>query len=79
MTGVGLIHFAYRNAKIQGRQVGFQMPDEAFHEVGASMEPVSSTPQVKEAQPRPKVKQKAQQETNKKPGKMKKLFNMFWE
>lgn len=55
------------------------MPDEAFHEVGASMEPVSSTPQVKEAQPRPKVKQKAQQETNKKPGKMKKLFNMFWE
>ncbi|BBP89131.1 hypothetical protein BsIDN1_27490 [Bacillus safensis] len=47
MTGVGLIHFAYRNAKIQGRQVGFQMPDEAFHEVGASMEPVSSAPQVK--------------------------------
>ncbi|MEB2268885.1 cell division protein FtsA [Bacillus safensis] len=79
MTGVGLIHFAYRNAKIQGRQVGFQMPDEVFHEVGASMEPVSSSSQVKEAQPRPKVKQKAQEETNKKPGKMKKLFNMFWE
>ena len=78
MTGVGLIHFAYRNAKIQGRQVGFQMPDEAFHEVGASMEPVSSTPQVKEAQPRPKVKQKRNKRQIK-TGQNEKLFNMFWE
>ncbi|MDA7025959.1 cell division protein FtsA [Bacillus sp. CLL-7-23] len=70
MTGVGLIQFAYQNAKIQGRKVGFQMPVEAVQEVAATHQ--------KQMQHRSKTKSKQQAE-QRKPSKMKKLFNIFWE
>ncbi len=36
MTGVGLIQFACRNARIQGRKIGFKMPEEAIQEIAVS-------------------------------------------
>jgi cell division protein FtsA len=71
MTGVGLIQFAYRNAKIQGRKVGFKMPEQAVQEVAATHQ--------KEVQQRPKPKSKQHAQAEKKPSKMKKIFNFFWE
>ena len=38
MTGVGLIQFACRNARIQGRKIGFHMPEEAVQEIAVSHE-----------------------------------------
>ncbi|WP_426616719.1 cell division protein FtsA [Bacillus velezensis] len=75
MTGVGLIQFACRNARIQGRKIGFHMPEEAVQEIAVSHE--EEHHQRPEAQ-RPKAKQKTQAEHNK-PSKMKKLLSMFWE
>ncbi|AME05379.1 cell division protein FtsA [Bacillus siamensis] len=76
MTGVGLIQFACRNARIQGRKIGFHMPEEAVQEIAVSHE--EEHHQRPEAQQRPKAKQKKQAEHNK-PSKMKKLLSMFWE
>ncbi|MGG0157901.1 cell division protein FtsA [Bacillus velezensis] len=76
MTGVGLIQFACRNARIQGRKIGFHMPEEAVQEMAVSHE--EEHHQRPEAQQRPKAKQKTQAEHNK-PSKMKKLLSMFWE
>ncbi|MFZ7733432.1 cell division protein FtsA [Bacillus velezensis] len=76
MTGVGLIQFACRNARIQGRKIGFHMPEEAVQEIAVSHE--EEHHQRPEAQRRPKAKQKTQAEHNK-PSKMKKLLSMFWE
>lgn len=76
MTGVGLIQFACRNARIQGRKIGFHMPEEAVQEIAVSHE--EEHHQWPEAQQRPKAKQKTQAEHNK-PSKMKKLLSMFWE
>ncbi|MGE9878996.1 cell division protein FtsA [Bacillus velezensis] len=76
MTGVGLIQFACRNARIQGRKIGFHMPEEAVQEIAVSHE--EEHHQRPEAQQRPKAKQKTQAERNK-PSKMKKLLSMFWE
>ncbi|KXZ14859.1 cell division protein FtsA [Bacillus nakamurai] len=76
MTGVGLIQFACRNARIQGRKIGFHMPEEAVQEIAVSHE--EQHHQRQEAQQRPKAKQKTQAEQNK-PSKMKKLLSMFWE
>lgn len=76
MTGVGLIQFACRNARIQGRKIGFHMPEEAVQEIAVSYE--EEHHQRPEAQERPKAKQKTQAEHNK-PSKMKKLLSMFWE
>ncbi|URM45930.1 cell division protein FtsA [Bacillus velezensis] len=76
MTGVGLIQFACRNARIQGRKIGFHMPEEAVQEIAVSHE--EEHHQRPEAQQRPKAKQKTQAEHNK-PSKMKKLLSMFWE
>ncbi|AIW29748.1 MULTISPECIES: cell division protein FtsA [Bacillus] len=76
MTGVGLIQFACRNARIQGRKIGFHMPEEAVQEIAVSHEEAHH--QRPEAQQRPKAKQKTQAEHNK-PSKMKKLLSMFWE
>ncbi|WP_345816327.1 cell division protein FtsA [Bacillus amyloliquefaciens] len=76
MTGVGLIQFACRNARIQGRKIGFHMPEEAVQEIAVSYE--EEHHQRPEAQRRPKAKQKTQAEHNK-PSKMKKLLSMFWE
>lgn len=76
MTGVGLIQFACRNARIQGRKIGFHMPEEAVQEIAVSHE--EEHHQRPEAQQRPKAIQKTQAEHNK-PSKMKKLLSMFWE
>ncbi|MED4826905.1 cell division protein FtsA [Bacillus atrophaeus] len=76
MTGVGLIQFACRNARIQGRRVGFKMPEEAVQEIAVSTEEQHHR---KEVQQRPKGKQKTQAENNNKQSKMKKLLSMFWE
>lgn len=76
MAGVGLIQFACRNARIQGRKIGFHMPEEAVQEIAVSHE--EEHHQRPEAQQRPKAKQKTQAEHNK-PSKMKKLLSMFWE
>ncbi|UYP24314.1 cell division protein FtsA [Bacillus velezensis] len=76
MTGVGLIQFACRNARIQGRKIGFHMPEEAVQDIAVSHE--EEHHQRPEAQQRPKAKQKTQAEHNK-PSKMKKLLSMFWE
>ena len=107
MTGVGLIQFAYRNAKIQGRKVGFKMPEQAVQEVAAThqkflmccrdflnrlfrhLKPYFSAldfcvavSELDEADSCHVLrfsytKQHAQAE--KKPSKMKKIFNFFWE
>ena len=42
MTGVGLIQFACRNARIQGRKIGFHMPEEAVQEIAVSRRRTSS-------------------------------------
>lgn len=76
MTGVGLIQFACRNARIQGRKIGFHMPEEAVQEIAVSYE--EEHHQRPEAHSCPKAKQKTQAEHNK-PSKMKKLLSMFWE
>ncbi|MCV9887566.1 cell division protein FtsA [Metabacillus halosaccharovorans] len=67
MTGVGLIQFAYKNAKIQGRKIGSNVMVDAV-EVAASKEP----------QPQQRVKPQKQQE-DKKVNKVKKFFGYFFE
>ncbi|WP_226530727.1 cell division protein FtsA [Metabacillus niabensis] len=67
MTGVGLIQFAYKNAKIQGRKIGSNVTVEAV-EVAASKEP----------QPQQRIKPQKQQE-DKKVNKVKKFFGYFFE
>ncbi|MGG1049870.1 cell division protein FtsA [Bacillus subtilis] len=79
MTGVGLIQFACRNARIQGRKIGFKMPEEAIQEIAvSSSEEQEQHHHQNEVQQRPKGKQKTQAEHNKQ-SKMKKLLSMFWE
>ncbi|MCM3441192.1 cell division protein FtsA [Metabacillus halosaccharovorans] len=67
MTGVGLIQFAYKNAKIQGRKIGSNVTVDAV-EVAASKEP----------QPQQRIKPQKQQE-DKKVNKVKKFFGYFFE
>jgi len=67
MTGVGLIQFAYKNAKIQGRKIGSNVTVDAV-EVAASNEP----------QPQQRIKPQKQQE-DKKVNKVKKFFGYFFE
>jgi len=47
------------------------MPEQAVQEVAATHQ--------KEVQQRPKPKSKQQAQAEKKPSKMKKIFNFFWE
>ncbi len=67
MTGVGLIQFAYKNAKIQGRKIGSNVTVDAV-EVAATKEP----------QPQQRTKPQKQQE-DKKVNKVKKFFGYFFE
>lgn len=79
MTAVGMIQFACRNARIQGRKIGFKMPEEAIQEIAvSSAEEQEQHHHQNEMQQRPKGKQKTQAEHNKQ-SKMKKLLSMFWE
>lgn len=70
MTGVGLIQFAYKNAKIQGRKIGSNVTVDAV-EVAAS----------KETQPQhqKRTKPQQQQQEDKKVNKVKKFFGYFFE
>ncbi|HZH63103.1 MAG TPA: cell division protein FtsA, partial [Metabacillus sp.] len=67
MTGVGLIQFAYKNAKIQGRKIGSNVTVDAV-EVAATKEP----------QQQQRTKPQKQQE-DKKVNKVKKFFGYFFE
>jgi len=67
MTGVGLIQFAYKNAKIQGRKIGSNVTVDAV-EVAATKEP----------QQQQRIKPQKQQE-DKKVNKVKKFFGYFFE
>ncbi|MFD2212948.1 MULTISPECIES: cell division protein FtsA [Metabacillus] len=66
MTGVGLIQFAYKNAKIQGRKIGSNVTVDAV-EVAATKEP-----QQQRTKPQ-------QQQEDKKVNKVKKFFGYFFE
>lgn len=66
MTGVGLIQFAYKNAKIQGRKIGSNVTVDAV-EVAATKEP-----QQQRTKPQ-------QQQEEKKVNKVKKFFGYFFE
>lgn len=66
MTGVGLIQFAHKNAKIQGRKIGSNVSVNAM-EVAATKEP---------SQQRTKSQQ---QQEDKKVNKVKKFFGYFFE
>ncbi|MCM3160406.1 cell division protein FtsA [Metabacillus litoralis] len=66
MTGVGLIQFAYKNAKIQGRKIGSNVTVDAV-EVAATKEP---------QQQRTKPQQHPEE---KKVNKVKKFFGYFFE
>ncbi|MDQ0227083.1 cell division protein FtsA [Metabacillus niabensis] len=70
MTGVGLIQFAHKNAKIQGRKIGSNVTVDAV-EVAATKEPPQqrSKPQ----------QQQQQQKEEKKVNKVKKFFGYFFE
>lgn len=59
MTGVGLIQFACRNARIQGRKIGFHMPEEAVQEIAVSHE--------EEHHQRPEAQQRQKQNKKHKP------------
>jgi cell division protein FtsA len=67
MTGVGLIQFAHKNAKIQGRKIGSNVSVNAV-EVAAAKEP---TQQQRTTQ--------KQQSEDKKVNKVKKFFGYFFE
>lgn len=70
MTGVGLIQFAHKNAKIQGRKIGSNVTVDAV-EVAATKEP---------PQQRSKPQQQQQQhKEEKKVNKVKKFFGYFFE
>lgn len=59
MTAVGMIQFACRNARIQGRKIGFKMPEEAIQEIAvSSAEEQEQHHHQNEMQQRPKGKQK---------------------
>ncbi|QGQ46942.1 cell division protein FtsA [Metabacillus sediminilitoris] len=66
MTGVGLIQFAHKNAKIQGRKIGSNVAVNAM-EVAATNEP-----QQQRTKPQ-------QQQQDKKVNKVKKFFGYFFE
>jgi cell division protein FtsA len=66
MTGVGLIQFAHKNAKIQGRKIGSNVAVNNM-EVAATMEP-----QQQRTKPQ-------QQQQDKKVNKVKKFFGYFFE
>ncbi|WP_243289963.1 cell division protein FtsA [Bacillus sp. FJAT-47783] len=68
MTGVGLIQFAYRNAKIQGRRIGSNVQVERA-EQAATTEPV----QVQRNAQKPK------QKNEEKVSRVKKFFGYFFE
>ncbi|MFY4773783.1 cell division protein FtsA [Metabacillus sp. RGM 3146] len=70
MTGVGLIQFAFKNAKIQGRKIGSNVSAEFYPETAAARE--EAPPQ----RVKPKVKPN---EDEKKTSKMKKFFGYFFE
>ncbi|MBD1379939.1 cell division protein FtsA [Metabacillus arenae] len=67
MTGVGLIKFAYKNAKIQGRNIGSNVPVETKE--------VAATREEKVQRSKPKEQPKGE----KKESKMKKIFGYFFE
>ncbi|MGD7008510.1 cell division protein FtsA [Metabacillus sp. 84] len=69
MTGVGLIQFAYKNAKIQGRRIGSNVSQEAYTEQAAA---------VREEQPQRTSKPKQPNE-DKKQSKVKKFFGYFFD
>ncbi|MGM0873571.1 MAG: cell division protein FtsA [Bacillota bacterium] len=68
MTGVGLIQFAHKNAKIQGRKIGSNVAVNSM-EVAATKEP-----QQQRTKP-----QQHQQQDDKKVNKVKKFFGYFFE
>jgi cell division protein FtsA len=68
MTGVGLIQFAHKNAKIQGRKIGSNVAVNSM-EVAATKEP-----QQQRTKP-----QQQQQQDDKKVNKVKKFFGYFFE
>ncbi|MDQ0244185.1 cell division protein FtsA [Bacillus fengqiuensis] len=67
-TGVGLIKFAYKNAKIQGRQISAPV-HQPVEEVAVEKE------EIPQQQPKPKQKKKDENFSN----KMKKFFGYFFE
>lgn len=67
MTGVGLIQFAHKNAKIQGRKIGSNVSVNTV-EVAATNEPQQQ-----------RTKQQQQQQEDKKVNKVKKFFGYFFE
>lgn len=70
MTGVGLIQFAFKNAKIQGRSISSNaVPDKA--EMTAQREPQPQQNQQQRA--------KAKEKEEKKESKVKKFFGYFFE
>lgn len=64
MTGVGLIQFAYRNAKIQGRKVGFKMPEQAVQEVAATHQKKCSSDRSQNPSSTLKLRKAEQNEEN---------------
>ncbi|KKI93733.1 cell division protein FtsA [Bacillus sp. SA1-12] len=68
MTGVGLIQFAHKNAKIQGRKIGSNVSVNTV-EVAAAKEP----------QPQQQRSNHKQQQEEKKVNKVKKFFGYFFE
>ncbi|MBO1510510.1 cell division protein FtsA [Metabacillus bambusae] len=67
MTGVGLIQFAHKNAKIQGRKIGSNVSVNAV-EVAAAKEPTQQQRTTQKQQP-----------DDKKVNKVKKFFGYFFE
>ncbi|WLR43618.1 cell division protein FtsA [Bacillus carboniphilus] len=69
MTGVGLIQFAYKNAKLQGRTIGSPIEAEAVH-----------AGNIPNQQPKKqKVKRNPKKEDNRIGGKLKDFFGYFFE
>jgi cell division protein FtsA len=66
MTGVGLIQFAYKNAKIQGRKIGSNVTVDAVE--------VAATKELQQQRTKPQ-----QQQEEKKVNKVKKFFGYFFE
>ncbi|MBS2968885.1 cell division protein FtsA [Metabacillus sp. KIGAM252] len=69
MTGVGLIQFAYKNAKIQGRRIGSNVSQEVYAEQAAAVR--EEQPQRNSSKPKPNEE--------KKQSKVKKFFGYFFE
>ncbi|KZZ82938.1 MULTISPECIES: cell division protein FtsA [Bacillaceae] len=69
MTGVGLIQFAYKNAKIQGRRIGSNVSQEVYTEQAAA---------VRE-EPTQRNSSKPKTNEEKKQSKVKKFFGYFFE